>query len=128
MCIRDRYVTVGDFEAAILVQVGASIANDIEVVKSPEGPVAKDEKIADYKDVIRFQITDVNGNVVTNTSDNCTVANPIDTQAPYVTILEQPANSKLKDKNIWISQVPGKNYYTLALTNGKQFDVEGRCV
>ena len=32
---------------------------------------------------------------------------------------------KLKDKNIWISQVPGKNYYTLALTNGKQFDVEG---
>lgn len=119
------YATAGDLDITILVQVGSSIANDIEVIKAPEGPVAKDEKIADYKDVIRFQITDVNNNVVTNTTDNCTKANPTDAIAPYVTILEQPSASKLKDKDIWISQVSGKDYYTLALTSGKQFDVEG---
>ena len=119
------YATVGDLDVIILVQVGASIANDIEVIKAPEAPVAKDEKVADYDDVIRFQITDVNGNVVTNCNDKCVGVPANSSEYAYVTILEQPAASDLKDKNIWIEQVAGENYYTLALTSGKQFDKEG---
>ena len=118
------FVTVGDIETVVNVRVGASIANDIEVIKAPEAPIAKDEKVSDYGDYIQFQITDVNGNVVTNANDNCVGAPNDETKAPYVTLLEQPAGSKIKDKEIYIKRVADEKYYTLALTNGN-FNVEG---
>ena len=119
------YVTVGDLEVTVLVQVGSWISDSIEVIKAPKAPVAKDTGIASYEDLIRFQITDVNGNIVTDAWDYCTYANPDEEAAPYVTFVEKPAASKLKDKDLWIEQADDENYYVLALTSGKNFDVEG---
>ena len=129
------YVTVGDLEVTVLVQVGSWISDDIKVIKAPEAPVAKDTKVEDYG--IRFQITDVNGNIVTDAWDYCTWdldeadADAKEEAAPYVTFVEKPAASKLKDKDLWIEleynaeKDAYENYYVLALASGKQFDVEG---
>ncbi len=120
------FVTVGDIEVVVNVKVGASIANDIEVIKAPEAPVAKDTKNVDYKNIIRFQVTDVNGNVIDKANiGNCTDSTPGAAEAPYVTLLEQPAKSDIKDKEIYLDLVDGESYYTLALNNAESFDVEG---
>ncbi len=118
------FVTVGDIEVVVNVRVGASIANDIEVIKAPEAPIAKDEKTANYGDYIQFQITDVNGNVVTGDCAKAVNA-PAKGEEAYVTLLEQPAGAKIADKDIFIKQVEDEKYYTVALTNGKTFTTEG---
>ncbi len=119
------YVSFGEVEAVINVEVGGSVPNDIEVIEAPEAPLATTG--INYDNEIRFQVTDVNGNIVKEADlGNCVPdgAAPTTAEAPYVTILEQPATSKLKDKNIWIKPVTGEDYYVLD-TDVTAFDKEG---
>ena len=87
-------------------------------MEAPEAPVATDED--NYDELIQFEVTDVNGNVVNDTSiGKCTD----DITSPYVTILEQPAASKIKDKEIKIEKHASKDVYVLE--TAKSFDKEG---
>ena len=122
------YVKVGDYESVINVTVGSTGATDIEVVKTPSSPIAKDEKAANYGDYIQFQLTDINGNVVKNGAGaaNATYSGTDNsTAAKYVSFASKPAASKLKDKNIYLEWDADNECYTLALNNNLEFDVEG---
>ena len=122
------YVKVGDYESVINVTVGSTGATDIEVVKTPSSPIAKDEKAANYGDYIQFQLTDINGNVVKNGAGaaNATYSGTDNsTAAKYVSFASKPAASKLKDKNIYLKWDANNECYTLALNNNLEFDVEG---
>ena len=109
------YVEYGKFEVVIEVQVGATGANTIECTESPVNPIdiLGDDLTAGI-DAIEFTMYDVNGNVVKSTdvrgslkarnSDNVNY-----TYAPtgetvnatgYVAVVEQPAASKLENKNL----------------------------
>ena len=58
------YVTVGDYESTIKVRVGATSANNIQLIKFPSNPIATDTLVEDYDNIFRFQLTDANGNIV----------------------------------------------------------------
>ena len=123
------YVTVGDYEATLLVKVGATSASNIEAIKFPSAPIATDTEEVDYKDIFRFLLTDANGNVVTDKNpkgaENATDSNPDSIQAKYVSIVSAPTANKVKNDDLYLEKVSGKDYYTLSVNSGKKFEAEG---
>ena len=127
------YVTIGDYEATVLVQVGATSANDIQLIKFPSNPIATDTDVDDYANIFRFQLTDANGNIVTGKSPKgakyATMASDADKSATetakYATIVSAPTANKVKDADLTLDWVTDKDYYTLRVENGKAFTAEG---
>ena len=121
-------VNCQSFTADILVKVGNTAANDIEVKKEPKAPIALNSNAADFKGKVQVVITDVNGNaVVTNegvagASDSFSTK---DNHDRYVAFTEKPAASKLKDKDIRIEADADKELWNLVLASGKTLDAEG---
>ena len=128
------YVNIGDYEAIIKVQVGATSANDIQLIKFPSAPIATDTMTTDYEDFFRFQLTDANGNIVTGDAPKgakyASMAAPISEktsgeQAKYAYIVSAPEANKVKNADLTLEYVNGKDYYTLGVTDGKSFSAEG---
>lgn len=126
------YVNIGDYEATIMVTVGATSANNIELIKFPSNPIATDTMVSDYKDVFRFQLTDANGNIVKDTYKGAEYAAITATdgtstteQAKYASIVSAPEANKVKNADLKLKYVSGKDYYTLDVDNNKSFSAEG---
>ena len=126
------YVNIGDYEATIKVKVGATSANNIELIKFPSNPIAADTLVTDYKDIFRFQLTDANGNIVTGDSYvgaeyAAMVGKDKDSseQAKYAYIVSAPEGNKVKNADLKLSYVKDKDYYTLYVDNNKAFNAEG---
>lgn len=130
------YVTIGDYESTILVRVGATSASDIQLIKFPSNPIATDTEVADYKDIFRFQLIDANGNIVQGQAPRgakyASIASQSDSpektaeeKAKYATIVSAPTANKVKDADLRLWYVTGKDYYTLTIDNNKAFTAEG---
>ena len=65
------YVTYGSVDVTIQVPVGATDPANIAVAKAPTAPVSIDEVNAkgDLTDIVRFLVTDINGNTLNATTD-----------------------------------------------------------
>ena len=129
------YVAVGDYEATLVVKVGATAANEITTIKFPSNPIATDTAVDDYANIFRFQLTDANGNIVaergtTKGAENATATTPNTDQAKYVAVVKAPEANKVKDADVYIKLVTdgnnqSKDYYTFAFRSGKKFEAEG---
>lgn len=133
------YVSIGDYEGTIMVQVGATSANDIQLIKFPSNPIATDTLVADYKDIFRFQLTDANGNIVTGHNPRGARYASLDTTVPssekttaemakYAYIVSAPEANKVKNadlKLLYVDKPTNKDYYTLGIDNNKAFEAEG---
>ena len=130
------YVNIGDYEATILVTVGATSANSIELIKFPSNPIATDTLVADYKDVFRFQLTDANGNIVKGDNVRGARYASLDSSVPssektssemakYAAIISAPEANKVKNADLRLDYVADKDYYTLEVLNNKAFEAEG---
>lgn len=139
------YVTIGDYEATIMVTVGATSANNIELIKFPSNPIATDTLVADYADIFRFQLTDANGNIVSPGNSNvsytlngvaktggttpgagaATDTAPDSDEAKYVSIVSAPEANKVKNADLYLKHDSGEDYYTLYVDNNKSFSAEG---
>ena len=100
------YVTYGSFEATIEVVVGAVGANTIKCVDEPENPIdILSEDLSNGIDAIEFEMYDVNGNKLdpSKVTEGWTKAAESDSDKEYygyVAIVDQPAGSKLENKNL----------------------------
>ena len=125
------YVSFGDYESTIKVQVGATSANYISLIKFPSNPIATDTTTDEYADIFRIQLTDANGNIVTAKNPagavaaTASAANRTTEYAKYVAIVSAPEANKVKNADLYLKKVADTDYYTLGLDNGKKFEAEG---
>ena len=108
------YVTCGQFEFTIEVQVGATQANTIECTDEPENPIdiIGDNDLADY---VEFTMYDVNGNELVagnstvqgwDKAANSTKANYNGKDVTgYVAVVSQPSASKITNKDLYFDGV-----------------------
>ena len=97
--------TVNGVTWTLLVTVGNTDATYIETVTEPAAPIALFE---DLDDEVEFQITDINGNVVTNINDggmdgiqeNNDPVNANGYEGKYVVLTEKPADSNIESKDL----------------------------
>jgi len=122
--------TVDGVTWTLLVTVGDTGAAYIETVTEPVSPIAQFESLGDD---VEFQITDINGNVVTandkgmdgiNDNNNATVAK-------YVVLTEKPADSDILSEEL--SLAPGVDAMgnltgKWILTGLDNLDAEGKYV
>ncbi len=103
------YVTYGQFEFTIEVVVGATQANTIACVEEPENPIDILNTSGALRD-IDFEMYDVNGNVINPDKVKAGWKNAAASASNakldgYVAIVEQPAKSKLENKDLYFDGV-----------------------
>ena len=108
------YVTCGQFEFTIEVQVGATQAVEIECTDEPENPVDVIGN-TDLSDVVEFTMYDVNGNELKagdsevqgwDKAENSIQANYAGKDVTgYVAVVSQPSASKITNKDLWFDGV-----------------------
>ncbi len=109
------YVTCGQFEFTIEVQVGATQATTIECTDEPENPVDIIGN-TDLSDVVEFTMYDVNGNELKpadstiqgwNKAEKSNSTAKIDGKdvTGYVAVVSQPSASKITNKDLWFDGV-----------------------
>ena len=103
------YVTCGQFEFTVEVVVGATSANEIKCVDEPTNPIDILNEQGALK-AIDFEMYDVNGNVIdpakVNAGWECAAkVTPGEQYAGYVAVVEQPAASKLTNKDLYFDGV-----------------------
>ena len=108
------YVTIGNYEAVIDVQIGATAAAMITTTEEPEAPIALGEETSDY---ITFEVTDINGNTV---KGDITDRAYTDENSKYATFVSKPSASDLNYTNLKLSYKDDSEY-TVNFTP----DVEG---
>ena len=121
------YATVGSFEVTINVTVGATGAAYINVDKEPSSPIDVDYE--NLKDYVRFSFTDINGNAV-KIADIDDVNDEAYEKAfnydnNYVSIVSQPAKSKLENSDVKLVKRSATNDYQATLQFKDALDVEG---
>ena len=110
------YVTVGNYEAVIDVQIGATAAALITTTEEPTAPIALGEETGDY---ITFELTDINGNGVKGDIADKAYT---DANSKYATFVSKPAGSDLNYTNLVLTEREKKSgEYTVNFTP----DVEG---
>lgn len=128
------YVKCGTYEATIIVEVGATGAQDIKVVKSPSAPI---DVTSDLGEKIQFTFTDANGNAVEtaiakdngawaafNSNTNNTKGN-ITNPKPYVAIVSQPSASKAENKDFYLKAAENNDYKANLAYDGSKDLAEG---
>jgi len=137
------YISYGSYEVTLEVTVGSTAPAYISVAKSPTAPIDIDTT-GNLANVVRFLITDINGNVVPASSIAPTVsaANVINPTLPagaikaatgandgaYAAIVDAPADSDLSNEDVYLvvdnhASNAADVYTTLAVVGG--FDAEG---
>ena len=104
------YVTCGQFEFTIEVQVGATQATEIECTDEPKNPIDVIGN-TDLKDYVEFTMYDVNGNELKpadsevqgwDKAENSTKTNYNGKDVTgYVAIVSQPSASKVTSGDLW---------------------------
>ena len=122
------YVSYGQFEVVIEVEVGSTGANSIECIDEPENPIdILNDSLTEGIAAIEFEMYDVNGNVVdpedelrgwvkARTSGTAADTYVADNKG-YVSIVEQPAASKLENKDL--------SFNGVTVVSAKAITVEG---
>ena len=123
------YVSYGQFEVVIEVEVNATSANTIECTEEPANPI--DILNADLTngllgDYVEFTMYDVNGNELDtknkagweNAAASGTGSATYNAEKKgYVTVVSQPTSSKLENKDLWFDGV--------SIRSAKAITVEG---
>ena len=127
----ELYVTVDGVTFVINVTVGNTAAAYIETISQPSAPKAQFGSLP----TVRFQITDINGNVVKDALNSLNAPSymgmeGIATNATaaktgkYVFFTEKPAASTLTNEDLTLSWNANKQAYDLSV-GGKVMDAEG---
>ena len=95
------YITAGSYTATVNVQVGATGPAYISVAKSPSNPIDVDK--TDLENIVRFTLTDINGNVLDANSKAVTDLNACDDDTNYVSIVSQPSASTLENEDVYLA-------------------------
>ncbi len=95
------YITAGSYTATVNVQVGATGPAYISVAKSPSNPIDVDK--TDLENVVRFTLTDINGNVLDANSTAVAALNACDADTNYVSIVSQPSSSDLENEDVYLA-------------------------
>lgn len=119
------YVNCEGFEIQLKVNVGNTAATYITTASQPDAPVALFGGAADMD--IRVDLTDVNGNVVSSSSETTApegAKNAFDASKKYVSFVTKPTGTILTNDDLSLRyDKDDDNYYVYM--NGKTFDKEG---
>ena len=131
------YLSVDGVEVRIPVSVGNTAAAYINLLNTPNAPIALYSAIDDDSQDITFSMTDINGNQV---AKNVTAlandpksgaynlaVNETNPKAKYASFTQKPAGSTLKDADITIVALKSGDEYNgkYAVKVAKAFDKEG---
>ena len=100
------YLTYGQFEVVLEVEVGATAANTIECTDEPENPIdiLNEDLTNGMGEYVEFTMYDVNGNELDADNEagwEKAAQSNNDPFYGYVAVVDQPAKSKLENKNLW---------------------------
>ena len=95
------YITAGSYTATVNLQVVATGPAYISVAKSPSNPIDVDK--TDLENIVRFTLTDINGNVLDANSKAVTDLNACDYDTNYVSIVSQPSASTLENEDVYLA-------------------------
>ena len=118
--------TVDGVTWTLLVKVGDTDAAYIETVTVPTAPLAQFESL---EDEVEFQITDINGNVVTAFDDGMDgIKDNFTEKGKYVVLTEKPADSDIVSKELGLKaevDKMGNKTGVWVLTGLDNLDAEG---
>lgn len=110
------YVTVGNSEFTIPIEVGNGEAGDITLVNSPDKAISDDTNFSDVdemKDHIKLAIKDNQGNYAKASSQKFGHDRNNKNNRDYIKVLKQPKKDQFEGKNFTVKDIEDTDYATL---------------